>query len=127
MRFNYWIGFMEETYLFLGVCCGLNLLFYCRWDTIGNSINSLLAIVFSAFIILYPVFVAVFYSRPANYERIMNYDKEFLARFGSAIEGLNFKRQEKKVLVYLFFTILRRLWLAHIVVFQQENEVFAIF
>ena len=34
MFFNYWLGFLNETYLFLAVCVGLNLTYF-RWDTHG--------------------------------------------------------------------------------------------
>jgi hypothetical protein len=127
MRFNYWISLVNETFMFLAVCCGLNLFFYCRWDAIGNVVNSTMAIICSVAILLFPFFVAIWYSRVNNLERILKIDKEFLARFGNAIEGLNFKREGPKVLFYSTFSILRKLWLAHIVVFQQEKSLFSIF
>ena len=57
----------------------------------------------------------------------MDLDEDFLARYGSAISNLNFKRRGKQVLIYQTVSILRKLWLAHIVVFQQQQQVFSIF
>lgn len=93
MKFNYWIALINETYMFLAVCCGLNLFFYCRWSTFGDAINSIMAIFFSFFIILMPIFVAVWYIIPENYKLILKNDADFLAKYGNAIEGLNFKRR----------------------------------
>ena len=117
MRFNYWIALINETYMFLAVCCGLNLFFYCSWKTFGDSINSLMAIFFSACIILFPFFVAIWYYKLENYKKILKLNQDFLARYGNVIEGLNFKRQERLVLLYATVCILRKMWLAHIVVF----------
>ena len=76
-----------------------------------------MAIICSAAILLFPFFVAIWYSKASNFDRIMSHDKEFLARFGNAIEGLNFLRQGRDVLYYATISILRKIWLAHIVVF----------
>ncbi len=91
MYFNYWVGFINETYLFLAVCAGLNLLYF-RWATYGDAINSFLALFFGLIILVFPFFVAIFYSLPRNYARILGNDVDFLARFGNAIADLNFKR-----------------------------------
>ena len=118
MRFNYWIALINETYMFLAVCCGLNLFFYCKWSTYGDAINSLMAIVFSATILLLPFIVAFWYTRPKNYKLILKNDEDFFARYGNAIEGLNFKRNGRTVIVYATVNIVRKFWLAYIVVFQ---------
>jgi len=34
MFFNYWLGFLNETYLFLAVCSGLNF-YYFNWNSYG--------------------------------------------------------------------------------------------
>lgn len=34
MFFNYWLGFLNETYLFLAVCSGLNI-YYFKWNSYG--------------------------------------------------------------------------------------------
>jgi hypothetical protein len=61
MFYNYWIGFINEAYLFLAVCAGLNL-FNFIWSTYGDAINSFLALFCGSVIISFPVFVGVFYS-----------------------------------------------------------------
>ena len=117
MRFNYWIGLINETYMFLSVCCGLNLIFYCKWDSAGNIVNSLMAVICTLAIFAFPFFVSIWYFKKENYQLILKLDKDFIARYGNAIEGLNFKRRGRQVLFYLTISILRKLWLAHIVVF----------
>jgi hypothetical protein len=81
MFFNNWIGFFNETYLFLGVCAALNT-FYLRFNTAGNAFNSIVTIVFGLAILVFPFFVAIFYNIPKFYKRIIEKDEEFLQRFG---------------------------------------------
>ena len=91
MFYNYWIGFVNETYLFLAVCAGLNL-YYFRWGTYGDALNSLIALISGLTVVAFPLFVAIFYSTPKNFDKILGRNKEFLARYGDAIADLNFKR-----------------------------------
>lgn len=72
MRFNYWIALISETYMFLAVCCGLNLFFYCKWDTTGNLVNSLMAVICTAALAVFPFFVATWYSKETNYQLILS-------------------------------------------------------
>jgi hypothetical protein len=116
MFYNYWIGFINEAYLFLAVCAGLNL-FNFRWSTYGDAINTFLALFCGSVIICFPVFVGVFYSIQSNYGKILKRDEEFLARFGNAIEGLNFKRRGRQVFINTCASILRKLSLVYMVVF----------
>jgi hypothetical protein len=74
MKFNYWITLISETYMFLAVCSGLNLFFYCRWDSIGDSVNSVMAIVCSSLILLMPFFVLIWFSYPKNYIKVLKQD-----------------------------------------------------
>ena len=62
MFFNDWIGLINETYLFLGMCVTLNFKYF-RFDNYGNVINSTLALVFGFLIAAGPVFVGLFYRR----------------------------------------------------------------
>ena len=116
MFFNYWIGFFNETFLFLAVCSGLNL-WYFKFGTFGEAFNSLLALLFATVLIVYPIFVGVFFTLKKNFDRVKSKDTEFLARFGSVLSGLNIKRRGKLVLIHTCATMVRKLWLAHIVVF----------
>lgn len=90
MFFNDWIGFFSETYLFLGMCVTLNLN-YLRFDTYGNAISSTLTVVFAFILATGPVFIGWFYRRYLDLPQ--KKIPEFLAKYGSGIEGLNFKRQ----------------------------------
>jgi len=63
MFFNYWVGFFNETYLFLAVCAGLNI-HYLKWSLYGDVVNSCVALLFGSIIIVFPFFVATYYIRP---------------------------------------------------------------
>jgi hypothetical protein len=65
MFYNNWIQFFYETYLFLGVCAGLNF-YYFKFDSYGNTINSLLALFFGTIIVIFPFFVIIYYNLPKN-------------------------------------------------------------
>lgn len=105
MFFNYWIGLLNETYLYLAVCTELNF-YYFKWETYGEIINSSITLLCCMLVIAFPFFVAIFYSKEKNYDRIMNRDEEFLEKFGGAITGLNFKRRGKHVLIYATVSLL---------------------
>jgi len=126
MFYNNWIQFYYETYLFLGVCAGLNF-YYFKFDGYGNSINSLLALFFGVVIVIFPFFVIVFYNFPKNKIKIKKNDEEFFQRFGSVLEGLNFLREGQWVTIYPFFSCLRKLSLTYTVVFMQDFKVYSIF
>jgi hypothetical protein len=117
MFYNYWIGFVNESYLFLAVCAGLNL-FNFSWNTYGDAINSFLALFSGSILIVFPVFVGGFYTLKSNYEKIIGRNEEFLARYDNAISNLNFKRRGKLVLIHNIASLLRSLSLAYMIVFQ---------
>lgn len=73
---------------------------YFEWHTGGDAINSLLSLVFGIILVVFPIFVAVFYSKETNLKKITNGDQDFVARYGGAIEGLNFKRRHRWALLY---------------------------
>lgn len=66
MFYNSWISFVSENYLFLSVCAALNV-YYFRWDTPGNVLNSLLTVIVGTVLGLYLLFVPCFYLRRNNY------------------------------------------------------------
>ncbi len=66
MFFNYWIGFINETYIFLGVCASLNAIYYNRFDTTGNVLFTVLSILICAVILLFPVYIKIFFSLKRN-------------------------------------------------------------
>lgn len=77
MFFNYWIGFLNENYLFLAVCTCLNL-HHFKWSTFGDGFNSTLAITLGLLVILFPLFVGIFYNKTSNFQLIMKQDQHFL-------------------------------------------------
>ncbi len=66
LQYGFWISFLDETYLFLLVCASLNLRNYFEWHTVGDAINSLLALLFGLILVVFPVFVAIFYRTEKN-------------------------------------------------------------
>jgi hypothetical protein len=63
MFFNNWIQFLNETYIFLGVCVALNFYYFC-WDSYGNALNSLSAAFFGLLLVLFPFFIILYYNLP---------------------------------------------------------------
>jgi hypothetical protein len=61
MFFNNWIGFFNETYLFLGVCVAINTFYFC-FDSFGNVTNSLFTLLFGIIILMFPFFTFIFYN-----------------------------------------------------------------
>jgi hypothetical protein len=120
MFYDYWLVFLSENYVFLSVCVCLNVCFL-RWYNYGDAVNSLIAIVTGLFIVAFPIFVAIFYGLKRNLDRVLRRDENFMSRFGSILEGLNFKRRGRLVLVYVCTTMVMKLWLACIVVFNQDK------
>ena len=127
LRYRFWISFLDETYLFLLVCVGLNIRDYFEWRKGGDAINSLLALLFGTILVIFPIFVAIFYSFKKNYILIRKGDSDFLARFGSIIDGLNFKRRHRWTLFYPCLALCRKIWLAYILVFQNDRPILSIF
>lgn len=109
MFFNNWIGFFNETYLFLGICVAINT-FYFRFDSFGNVTNSLFTLLFGITILMLPFFTFIFYNSGSVYTMIRNRDEEFLSRYGQLIQGLNFKRLGRLALVYPCSNQIRKLW-----------------
>ena len=125
--FGFWISFLDETYLFLLVCASLNLHEYFEWHAYGDAINSLLALLLATILVVFPLFVATFYSKKVNQEKIKSGNKEFTERFGGVIEGLNFKRRGRWALFYPCLQMIRKIWLAYILVFQYNKPIVSIF
>ena len=113
---NYWLRFFNDTYLFLAVCTALNF-GYFKWGSYGETLNTLMALMFAVLLVLFTAFVILFYRRKQNYQSILERDEEFLNRFGSVIEGLNFKRKGKEVLIYVVTVLIRKLSFAYLLVF----------
>jgi hypothetical protein len=132
MFFNNWIALFSEMYLFFGMCVALNFKHF-YFQSYGNAINSILAVFFGLALSAFPLFVGTFYQRFTKHYNVFNSKldfeavRDFLARYGNGIEGLNFKRQGNKVLVYQCASLLQKLSLILTVVFLQDYPVFSTF
>lgn len=124
--FNYWILFLNETFLFLGVCVAININSYLYFNSFGNAVNSLLSIFLATTLILFPFFFICFYSNKSVYELIEKKDENFLARFGSVLKELNFLREKKVVLRYPVIIIVRKMILIYTVVCLQPYATLSI-
>ena len=91
MFFNSWLTFINETYLFLGVCAALNMSYF-YFNSPGNTFNSLLSCLFGGIIIVFPFFFIIYYNLPQVYSQVVRRNEEFLSRYGQVLEGLNFTR-----------------------------------
>ncbi len=100
LQYGFWISFFDETYLFLLVCACLNLRGHFEWYTGGDAMNSLLALLFGILMVIFPIFVAIFYRTNSNLQKIREGNADFIARYGSVIDGLNFKRRYRWVLLF---------------------------
>ncbi len=127
LQYGFWISFLDETYLFLAICSFLNLRNYFLWQNGGDAVNSLIALCVGSLLFSFPIFVSIFYSLQRNYTLIKTGNHDFKARFGSIIHGLNFKRRGRLALYYPVVSLLRKMWLAYILVFQNDRPVLSIF
>ena len=100
---------------------------YFKLQSRGDAANSLFSLFFGILLLVFPVFVSVFYSMKRNYTRIENRDPDFQARYGSIIHGLNFKRRGRLALFYPCLSLFRKMWLAYMLVFQNDKPVMRIF
>jgi hypothetical protein len=62
MFYNNWIAFLNESYLFLGMCVAINSK-HLVFDTPGGAFNSVLSLAVGGIIFIFPIFVAVFYTQ----------------------------------------------------------------
>ena len=100
---------------------------FLKFDSYGNAFNSICAIICGTVLIFFPFFVIIFYNLAKNYEKVLNGDEDFMARYGQVIDGLNFLRMGKKTTLYPFIGFLRKIFLIYVVVFLQSKPVFSIF
>ncbi len=61
--FNGTFSFFNETFLIVSLCCAIST-FYFRFNTLGNVFNSFLTLGFGAILIVFPLVVTVYYTRP---------------------------------------------------------------
>lgn len=107
MCYNAWIQLINETFLFAGTCAAVNIS-YLYFNSYGNVINSLIALLVCVIILVFPVVLLCLYLPQKNYDKILQGDKEYMAQYGSILENLNFKRMGKKVFVFVIFGLVRK-------------------
>lgn len=95
---------------------------YFYFNSIGNQINSILSIILAVGLVLFPFVLYAFYNVRANLKKIISRDKEFLLRYCSVLEGLNFDKVDKYVLIYPFIEIIRKLSLILTVILMQNSS-----
>lgn len=113
---NYWLGFFNETYLFMSICTAINFGLFSFYN-FANAVNSIFTFVFAFLLVCFTIFVGVFYSRNENIEKIIKRDPKFLIEYGSVAKDLNFKRKGKSVVFFALFCLFRKLLLAYLLVF----------
>lgn len=126
MFFNSWVGFFNETYLFLGMCVAINAYCYPLFSSIGNVINTLLSGFIGTTLIIFPFFTIIFYNLPSIYKLILKEDDNLISRCGAVLEGLNFLRRGNIVLYFPFFSLLRKLLMIVILVLMQPYPTLSI-
>ena len=77
LQYGFLISFIDESYLFLLVCAGLNVGNYFEWSEGGSAFNSVLALFCALAVVIFPVYVALFYSHIKNYDQIKKRDPDF--------------------------------------------------
>jgi len=92
LQYGFWISFLDEAYLFLLFCACLNLKENYSWINAGDSVNTFLSILLGLVLVIFPIFVAFFYSYQKNYDKILKKNEDFAQRYGSIVQNLNFKR-----------------------------------
>ena len=124
MFLNDWIGLLSDTYLFLAMCATLNFKHF-YFNSFGNALNSTLAVFIELIILTWPFFFGIFYK--SFHKLDFKKRPKFIAKYGSAIDGLNFKRQGNLVNLYQCTNIVRKLILIATVVYLQDYPNFSIF
>jgi len=123
--FNKTFLFINETYLIMLMGAALNV-HYLYWDTPGNITNSLLTVVILAVVLTFPVVVGILYSNKKSLSLIRDRERSglnFMNHFGSVIRPYNTHRRGAKVVSYLYFGMLRKMWLVYIIVFMQKDVI----
>lgn len=124
----FWNGtltFINEGLLFIAMCASLNT-FYLKWDTIGNTLNSLSCFVFLAITLVYVIVVVVVLNTDKIYNSIQKKNEALLSKFFSILSDLNFKREGRKVMIYRSFSVARVIILVSTLVYMNRYPLFSV-
>jgi len=121
MYFDAWLQLINESFLVVGTSAAVNL-FYLEFNNYGNWINSVITLVVLLIILTFPFIIMCLYLPKSNFDKILQGDEEFLAKYGSILENLNFARMGKKVLIFIICGFIRKQLLICATVFTQKNQ-----
>ena len=108
---------MIESYSVLAVSCCIHLQFLA-WGSLGEVVQSLSALGFTALIISAPLFVGIYLNSMFDYLQ----NEEVVEKYGQFYVGLNLE-QGRLVLLQSVWFMVRRLALALTVVFLNETVI----
>jgi hypothetical protein len=120
MYYNSWIQLINETFLLVGTGAAVNLS-YLLFNNYGNVINSLVSLIVLVIIFVFPIILMCLYLPKNNFDKILERDEDFFAKYGSVLENLNFKRMGKKAFIFVICSFIRKLLLIYTTVFAQRH------
>jgi hypothetical protein len=107
--------FIYEAYMLLAMSACVNC-YYLRFDSYGNVANSMLTVTTLLILVCFPIVVGILYNK--MFKKVYYRDRTFMGKFGSLVQKLNFHRHGPKVFIYLWATMIRKLWLVMTLVFM---------
>jgi hypothetical protein len=75
-----------------------------------------ITIVITIVVCIFPLVIKFHYGN--NIQKLYRREDEFMAKYGSLVEGLNVHRHGSKVLIFLWMEKLRILWFVSMLVFM---------
>ena len=103
-KYKFFLRLMRELYIIILICALINL-YYLKWDTYGQVLNSLTSLATISVTGLYPIWVYCILSGTTNWHRL-----QFERKFGTLFMDLRKKGATKKQLSrFSMFFYLRRL------------------
>ena len=126
MNLAFWgstLSFMNES-LLLFCLCGMINTHDLGWDTYGQVINSVNAIVFLAISLFTLFFFGLFFQLNMRY--VLKYKRSFREKYFSFFGQLNYIRQKKKAFFFIFFTAVRKVLMCASLVYLQADPLFTV-
>ena len=88
-KFRFYLRFFRELYIILVICAVLNM-YYLKWGSFGESLNTLVALVLCCITGFYPFIVYCLVQNSALRS------KRFKKRFGTLVDQLNVDKYAQK-------------------------------
>lgn len=103
-KYRFFLRYLREVYFIILICAVINM-YYLKWDTYGQIINSVVSLFTIALTVVYPFWVYCTLSGARNWYRL-----QFVRKFGTLFMDLRKKGATKKQLSrYVMFFYMRRL------------------